>query len=113
MLVVTLLFFSFVAAAALTERLPLAVNYVMVTVTMVARASWILKLMYLCVCEYLLMWVIHIRQSSMWVDHYPNVFLSLGQYFFKVGVSCTSLFNCPSLTHVLHYPCLISFLKIS
>lgn len=33
--------------------------------------------------------------------------------FVKVGVSCTSLVNCPSLTHVLHNPCLISFLKIS
>lgn len=60
-----MLFFSFVAAAALMERLPLAVNYVTVTVTMVAHASWILKLMYLCVCEYLLMWVICIRQSCM------------------------------------------------
>lgn len=81
MLVVTMLFFAFVAAAALTERLPLAVNYVTVTVTMVAHASWILKLMYLCVCEYLLMWVIHIRQTACGWSHHPNVFLSLGQYF--------------------------------
>lgn len=50
--------FSFIAAAALMERLPLAVNYVMVTVTMVAHVSWILRLVYLCVCEYSLMWVI-------------------------------------------------------
>lgn len=49
--------FSFVAAAVQMERLPLAVNYVMVTVTMVAPASWILKLVYLCACEYLLIWV--------------------------------------------------------
>lgn len=42
----------FVAAAALMERLPLAVSYVMATVTMVVHASWTLRQMYLCVCEY-------------------------------------------------------------
>lgn len=44
--------FPSVAAAALMERLPLAVSYVMATVTMVAHASWTLRQMYLCVCEY-------------------------------------------------------------
>lgn len=34
-------------------------------------------------------------------------------FFFKVGMSCISPVNCPSLTHVLHKPFLISFLKIS
>lgn len=48
-------FFFSVAAAALMERLPLAASYVMVTVTMVARASWTQRQMYLCVCEYFIM----------------------------------------------------------
>ena len=51
----TMRLFFFVAAAALMERLPLAASYVMATVTMVARASWTQRQMYLCVCEYFLM----------------------------------------------------------
>lgn len=50
---ITMRFFFSVAAAALMERLPLAASYVMVTVTMVAHASWTQRQMYLCVCEYL------------------------------------------------------------
>lgn len=34
------------------ERLPLAVSYVTAIVTMVARVSWTLRQMSLCVCEY-------------------------------------------------------------
>lgn len=51
----TVFSFSSVSAAVLMGRLPLAVSYVMATVTMVAHASWTLRLVYLCVCEYLLM----------------------------------------------------------
>lgn len=54
---VTIISFSFfVAAAVLMERLPLAVSYVMATVTMVAHASWTLRQMYPCVCEYFIVW---------------------------------------------------------
>lgn len=55
MMLITMRYFFFVAAAALMERLPPAVSYVMATVTMVAHASWTLRQMYLFVCEYFIM----------------------------------------------------------
>lgn len=75
--------FSFVAAAALMERLPLAVSYVMATVTMVAHASWTLRQMYLCVCEYyIILWACY--SMTLYVHGIlPLLFSSLGVIHFK------------------------------
>lgn len=102
--------FFFVAAAALMERLPLAVSYVMATVTMVAHASWTLRQMYLCVCEYCItLWAfcgmtlyVHGIPPLMFSFSWGNTFYLAGGDTFYMNVSWTSLIeNRPSVAHVL------------
>lgn len=74
--------FFFVAAAALMERSPLAVSYAMATVTTVAHASWTLRQMYPCVCEYYVMlWACY--GMTLYVYGIPPLFSFLGVMHFK------------------------------